>query len=34
MRKYKTGEGICVTEFQNITDLVHFIETEEVYPNF
>lgn len=34
MRKYKTDEGICVTEFQNITELVHFIETEEVYPNF
>lgn len=34
MRKYKTNEGIYVTEFQNITELVHFIETKEIYPNF
>lgn len=34
MRKYKMYEGIYVTDFQNITELVHFIETEEVYPNF
>jgi hypothetical protein len=34
MRKYRTNEGIYVTDFQNITELVHFIETEEVYPNF
>lgn len=34
MRKYRTDEGFYVTEFQNITELVHFIETEEVYPNF
>lgn len=34
MRKYKTDEGIYVTDFQNITDLVHFIETNEIYPNF
>ena len=34
MRKYRTEEGIYVTDFQNITELVHFIETNEVYPNF
>lgn len=34
MRKYRTDEGIYVTDFQNITELVHFIETNEVYPNF
>lgn len=34
MRKYKTNEGIYVTDFQNITELVHFIETKEIYPNF
>ena len=34
MRKYRTDEGFYVTDFQNIADLVHFIETEEVYPNF
>lgn len=34
MRKYRTNEGFYVTDFQNITELVHFIETEEVYPNF
>ena len=34
MRKYRTNEGIYVTDFQNITELVHFIETEKVYPNF
>lgn len=34
MRKYKTDEGIYVTDFQNITELVHFIETNEIYPNF
>nr|DAY87060.1 MAG TPA: hypothetical protein [Caudoviricetes sp.] len=34
MRKYRTEEGFYVTEFQNITELVHFIETNEVYPNF
>lgn len=34
MRKYRTNEGFYVTDFQSITELVHFIETEEVYPNF
>lgn len=34
MRKYRTEEGIYVTDFQNITELVHFIETNEVYQNF
>ena len=34
MRKYRTDEGFYVTEFQNITELVHFIETKEIYPNF
>ena len=34
MRKYRTDEGFYVTEFQNIIELVHFIETKEVYPNF
>lgn len=34
MKKYKTNEGIYVTDFQNITELVHFIETKEIYPNF
>ena len=33
MRKYNEGK-IYVTEFNNITELVHFIETKEVYPNF
>lgn len=34
MRKYKIEEGFYVTDFQNITELVHFIETNEIYPNF
>lgn len=34
MRKYRTDEGFYVTDFENITELVHFIETKEVYPNF
>lgn len=33
MRKYNEGK-MYVTEFSNITELVHFIETKEAYPNF